>query len=80
MQLEDLKTIQKATTVAATDLFVVAKTDSKTPKAVAASNVIAQLLANGFAAYVGTLPTTDPEVEGALFVDTGGVLTVSAGA
>jgi hypothetical protein len=79
MQLEDLKIIQAATTVAATDLFVVAKTDSKTPKAVAASNVIAQLLANGFAAYVDTLPTTDPAVAGALFVDTGGVLTVSAG-
>ena len=78
MQLEDLRIIQKATTVAATDLFVVAKTDSKTPKTVAASDVIAQLLANGFAAYVDTLPTADPEVEGALWVNTG-VLTVSAG-
>ena len=78
MQLEDLKTIQRATTVAATDLIPVAKTDSKTPKAVTSSDFIASVLANGFATYVATLPTTDPAVAGALWVNSG-VLTVSAG-
>jgi hypothetical protein len=78
MQLEDIKIIQTATTVAATDKIVVAKTDSKTPKAVQAGNLIASLLANGFATYINTLPTVDPLQAGALWVDDG-VLTVSAG-
>lgn len=78
MQLEDIKVIQKATTVAASDLLVLAKTDSKTPKAITSANLIAGILANGFATYVATLPTNDPAVAGALWVDTG-VLSVSAG-
>lgn len=70
MQLEDLKIIQKTTTVALTDLVVVAKADSKTPKAITVGDLLESI--------VDGLPTTDPVVAGKLFVDTG-VLTVSAG-
>lgn len=70
MQLEDLKIIQTTTTVENTDKLVVAKADSKTPKAITVGDLLKEA--------IGNLPTSDPAVAGELWVDTG-VLTVSAG-
>lgn len=72
MTLEEIKKIQTTATVApATDLLVVAKVDNKTPQSITAADLLT--------AAVGALPTSDPSVVGALWLNSG-VLTVSAGA
>lgn len=40
MQLEDLKKIQSTSTVESTDLLVIAKADSKTPKSITVANFL----------------------------------------
>lgn len=70
MQLEDAKIIAPTAAVAANDLMYVAPVDSRTPKAITVLNFLTSI--------IGDLPTSDPQVVGALWLNSG-VLTVSAG-
>ena len=70
MQLEDAKAISRTTAISGSDLMYIAPVDSRTPKAITVLNFLT--------AIINELPTSDPAVEGELWLDNG-VLTVSAG-
>lgn len=78
MQLEDAKVTQTTNTAVAADLLYIAPVSERLPKVITAGDLIAAILPQALEDAVGDLPTTDPEVVGKLWLNSG-VLTVSAG-